>query len=215
MSNNFCGMGIVSIFVQVKYTNKKTTIMKNSILKSAFIALLTLTLASCAQKNSLAPQVANATETRIANMPPIIIADPIFDSITIDYVINIVSVDTTKVTNLVNGLGYTYKNQSGNWVRVVKYAYDGCFKKVQKGEVIRGRFKVRESLDNINFQSNLFLLSTNMGDPAINSQNIATLQVYEDGVLIVDKSPSGTPTNNFYWTAPYQFDISVLTPLHR
>lgn len=177
--------------------------MKTSILKTAAIALLSLSIVSCSHSKIIAP----------IDTP---IDPPIEDSINVTYVIEIKSVDTTRTTNLVDGLGYTYKDTSGSWRRVVKYAYDGSFKPVHAGDVIKGSFKVPTGLDNINFQSQLFLLTSTTGDPAMNSNNIATLRVFEDGILIVDKSPTGTPANSFYWgVGGNKWDIGVLTPLHR
>lgn len=186
--------------------------MKNSILKLAVVSLLSLTIISCAQKHPLSPSVKVVDVSNSLNT----------DSINIFYVIRILSVDLNsdnndlvKTTNLVNDIGYTYKDISGNWIRVVKYGYDGRFMQVHQGQIIRGTFKVPAGLNSINFQSQLFLLTTNTGDVAMNPQNIATLQVFEDGNIIVDKSPSGIPANYFNWIAPYKWDLSALTPLHR
>lgn len=145
-------------------------------MKKILLICLSIFCLSCRHNATIAPEI------------PI---TPIFlDSIQVNYVIHIKSVDTTKVTNLVNGLGYAY-TINGVWHRVVKYRYDGSFLPVYKGKMIRGQFYIPPDLTNVNFQSNLFLLSTTTGDTLINPHNVATIQVWSNNVLVVDKRPSG------------------------
>lgn len=164
-------------------------------MKKILLICLSIFCLSCRHNATIAPEI------------PI---TPIFlDSIQVNYVIHIKSVDTTKVTNLVNGLGYAY-TINGVWHRVVKYRYDGSFLPVYKGKMIRGQFYIPPDLTNVNFQSNLFLLSTTTGDTLINPHNVATIQVWSNNVLVVDKRPSGFDSTVWNYG---RYDISSLTTL--
>lgn len=130
-------------------------------------------------------------------------------TIKIDYVVRINHTDTSKVTNLVNGLGYAHK-VNGNWINVDKFRYAGSFKPVVAGNFFRGQFIIPSGLSDLNFRSQLFLLSTNSGDPLVNSQNEATIQVWANNVLIVDKTPTGFDSISWNYG---RYDIGALVPL--
>ena len=160
-------------------------------------ALMSLMIASCNKNNSLSPN------------PITLPSNPIELPIKIEYDIRILSTDTSKVTNLVNGLGYTHK-VNGNWVQVFEFGSPSNFLPVTSGKNYRGQFLIPTGLSNVNFQSSLFLLSTVSGDPANNPNNIATIRVWANNSLIVDKRPNGF--DSVSWS-PYKWDIGALVPL--
>lgn len=136
-------------------------------------------------------------------------ATPIESPIRIDWVIYVKSTDHSKVTNLTNGLGYAHK-VNGNWVSVNKFSAPGAQIPVHDKQVFRGQFFIPTGLSDVNFQSSAFLLSSVTGDPAMNPSNIAYIQVYANGQLIVDKRPNGFDA--VAW-APFKWDVGALVPV--
>lgn len=177
--------------------------MKKSILFLAVSAILSLTISSCTKNKLIAP----TTEVGPIDNPSLEA-----DSILITYIINVQSVDTTKVTNLTNGLGYAFKDVNGNWQTVCKAFSPGGYVQVHAGTILRGSFNVPVGLDNGLFQSTAFLLSSVSGDIARNSANLATIKVYEDGVLIVDKSATGMDSVDWNYD---KWNLNATKPLHR
>lgn len=153
--------------------------MKKSILILA--AIVSLTVSSCVKHNTLAPST-EPVITEVATAP---------DSVLLTYEIHVVSVDTTKVTNLVNGMGYSYKDSLGVWHTNYKFQTETSFVPVHAGQYFRGQFYVPTNLTGICFRSALFLLSTTTGDIARNPNNIITMKVRKNGNVIVDRSPNG------------------------
>lgn len=130
--------------------------------------------------------------------------------ILIEYEIRIYSVDPTKPTNLLNGLGYTYKD-NGNWIKKVMFSNDGAMIPVHSKQLIRGLFYIPIGLSDLRFQSQLFLLSSVSGDPLINSKNVATIRVKANGNVILDKSPTGI--DSVVWNYG-RYDISASVPVN-
>ncbi len=173
-------------------------------LKTIFAALVLVTLTiSCTKNNSLTPSL-ESTSKLGQDVTPIY-----QDSILIEYVIHIKSVDSTKVTNLTNGMGYAHK-VNGNWISVSKFSSAGSFIPVHKGQYFRGRFYIPIGLSNLNFQSQLHLLSSNLGDILRNPDNIATIEIHSNGVLIVDKRANGFDSTVWNYG---RFDIGALVPI--
>jgi hypothetical protein len=154
--------------------------MKKSILILA-AAIVSLTVSSCVKHNTLTP-VAEPVITEVASAP---------DSVLITYEIHVVSVDTTKVTNLVNGMGYSYKDSLGVWHTNYKFQAEVAFVPVHAGQYFRGQFYVPTHLTGVCFRSALFLLSTTTGDIASNPNNVITMKVRKNGNVIVDRSANG------------------------
>ncbi len=169
----------------------------------AALVLITLTV-SCTKNNSLTPSLAPTSKLGQDVTP---VAQ---DSILVNYIIQIFSVYTTKITNLTNGLGYTYKDGNGNWIQVSKFSSAGGQIPVKKGQYFRGQFYIPTGLSDVNFQSQLFLLSTNVGDIANNPNNIAKIQVYANHVLIVDKRANGMDSVSWNYG---RYDIGALVPV--
>jgi hypothetical protein len=155
--------------------------MKKSILILALSAIVSLAVSSCVKHTPLAP----STE------PVITAVTPAPDSVLITYEIHVVSVDTTKVTNLVNGMGYSYKDSLGVWHTNYKFQAEVAFVPVHAGQYFRGQFYVPTHLTGICFRSALFLLSTTTGDIASNPNNVITMKVHKSGNVIVDRSANG------------------------
>lgn len=170
--------------------------MKKS-LYLTLLSLICLTGLMCRHNTALAPA------------DPITPINPIFtDSIKIDYAIWIKSVDTTQVTNIVNGMGYAY-TVNGNWFTVEnKFKYPGNFTPVHKGKLFRGQFYIPPNLTNVRFKSALFLLSNDF--ILANQHNVATIQVWSNNVLIVDKRANGL--DSVVWNYG-RYDIGSLTPV--
>ena len=127
----------------------------------------------------------------------------------IDYLIRIISTDTSKVTNLVNGLGYAHK-LNGNWTSVVKFSSPSNLIPVNVGDFFRGQFFIPCGLNDLRFQSSAFLLSSVSGDPLVNPQNAATIQVWANNNLIVDKRPNGFDSTVWNYG---RYDIGALVPV--
>ena len=160
-------------------------------------ALMSIIIASCNKNSLISPNT---------GLPPEI---PLESPIKIDYSIRILSTDTSKTTNLVNGLGYVHK-VNGNWIQVVKFSSPSALIPVVAGDFFRGQFFIPTGLDNINFQSSAFLLSSVMGDPANNPNNKATIEVWANNVKIIDKRPNGFDSTS--WN-PSKWDIGALAPV--
>lgn len=132
------------------------------------------------------------------------------EPIKIDYDIRIKHVDTSKVTNLVNGLGYAHK-LNGNWISVVKFSSPANLIPVYSGDYFRGQFFIPCGLSDVRFQSSAFLLSSVGGDNPINPNNIATIQVWANNQLIVDKRQNGLDSASWI---PFKWDIGALVPVN-
>lgn len=174
-------------------------VLKLKKMKTISKALLSaIILASCTNNKVISPS---------EGIPP---TNPnICQPIKIDYDIRIKHVDSSKVTNLINGLGYTYK-LNGNWVQVNKFNSPSNPIPVVSGVFFRGQFFIPCGLSDVNFQSNAFLLSSVAGDPANNPNNIATIQVWANNQLIVDKRQNGV--DSLAWSY-YKYDLSALVPV--
>lgn len=177
--------------------------MKKIISILAIATLFTTAIASCTKAKAIKPQ---------QEVGPVVNPTLAPDSIEVTYIIHVLSTDTTKVTNLVNGIGYAYKDAGGNWQRVTKVFADVSFIPVHAGQIFRGTFYVPAGLDNPLFQSSAFLLSSNSGDVARNPANLVTIKVFEDGNLIVDKSASGIDSVDWGYD---KWNINSTKPLHR